>query len=210
MFSRLLQVNKKDKYVLWNREWLSMFIKKATWTGLCFLLLPVSMQGQGSSQRVVYSRAGTIICDGAHGQQQDAQHSLSCPMQRGGFRVWARCRTRQSVDYQRLSVWWSHFIWLIYTQSQNSFSKEALVIFIPRHWTDSQRRTCGVEVQSAVTLRSVSTALSLHCAVTLRSVSTALSLHCAVTLRSVSTAQTFASHLCTCWTEQQSCLEQAG
>lgn len=63
------------------------------------LVLPVSMQGQGSSQGVVHGRTGIKIGYGSHGQQHNAQHSLCCPVQRGGFGARARCRTRETAAF---------------------------------------------------------------------------------------------------------------
>ncbi|KAF3847217.1 hypothetical protein F7725_020245 [Dissostichus mawsoni] len=61
------------------------------------LCVPMNV-GQGSSQGVVDGRTGAEIGCGSQGQQQDAHHSLSCPVQRGGFGARARCRGKQTAD----------------------------------------------------------------------------------------------------------------
>lgn len=66
------------------------------------VVLPVSMQGQGSSQGVVHDRARAKIGNRAHGQQHDAQRSLCCPVQRGSFGARTCCGT-QATRYQRVS-----------------------------------------------------------------------------------------------------------
>lgn len=55
--------------------------------------LPVAVQGQSSCQGEVHDRTRVEVGCRSHGQQQDAQNSLCCPVQGGRFGAGARCGT---------------------------------------------------------------------------------------------------------------------
>lgn len=69
-------------------------------------VLPVSVQGQGSSQGVVDGRTGVEIGRRSHGHQQDAEDSFGRPVQGGGLGTRTRCgakdkaRSRQTPSFR--------------------------------------------------------------------------------------------------------------
>lgn len=106
------------------------------------LVLPVSMQSQRSSQGVIHDRTGVKVRYRAHGKQRHTQHSFSCPVQRGSFRL-RTCWTTQSGQTQHgWSILRNHLFSLMNLKHESFLhkmtNKEKSLVLLLRHWKPAE------------------------------------------------------------------------